>query len=132
MTHTQPVDPYAHHLGIAVTGHGGGRAEATVTVSPGHLNPHGTAHGAFIVTVAGAALAAAANDAEHSGVVSAIHIDYLRPACLGDHLIAVARVAERLPKEDIFEIRVTDDEDNIVARVSGRANRRFRSSETGV
>ncbi|MER7080665.1 acyl-CoA thioesterase [Saccharopolyspora kobensis] len=130
MTRTQPVDPYAQHLGITVIGHGGGRAEATATVSPNHLNPHGTAHGAFIFTVAGAALAAAANDAEHSGVVSAVHIDYLRPGQLGDRLTAVARVAERLPKEDIFEIRISDDENNIVARVSGRANRRLRASST--
>lgn len=120
-----PTDAYAAFLGVEVTGHGGGHAEARVTVTEQQLNPHGTAHGAFIFSLAGIALAAAANDAEHSGVVSAVHIDYLAPARPGDALVATAQVAERLPKEDIFAIRVTRGEE-VVARASGRANRRVR------
>ncbi|GAA3683736.1 hypothetical protein GCM10022237_47950 [Nocardioides ginsengisoli] len=96
-----------------------------MTVTEAHLNPHGTAHGAFLFSVAGIALAAAANDAEHSGVVSAVQIDYVRPARPGDALVAEARVAERLAKEDLFVVRVTHDGE-LVARATGRANRRVR------
>lgn len=129
MTDIQSVDAYAKHLGIAVTAYGAGRAEATVTITENHLNPHGTTHGAFIVAVAGAALASAANDSEHTGVVSSLHIDYLRPSYVGDQLHATARVAERLPKEDIFEIRLTGTTGDIVARASGRATRRQRTAQ---
>lgn len=122
---TGPHDAYAATLGVAVVGHGGGHAEARVTVTDDHVNPHGTAHGAFLFSVAGIALAAAANDAEHSGVVSAVQIDYVRPARPGDALVAEARVAERLAKEDIFVVRVTHG-DELVARATGRANRRVR------
>ncbi|GAA1015660.1 hypothetical protein GCM10009551_103820 [Nocardiopsis tropica] len=122
-----PVDRYAQHLGIEVTGHGGGRAEATVTVTEDHLNPHETTHGAFVFAVVGTAVAAAANDDEHTGVASSIHIDYLRPTRLGDTLHADASVAERLPKEDIFVVRVTDPAGEIVARATARFNRRVRA-----
>jgi acyl-CoA thioesterase len=120
-----PRDAYAATLGVDVVGHGGGRAEARVTVTDDHLNPHGTAHGSFLFSLAGIALAAAANDAEHSGVVSAVHVDYVRPARVGDALVATAEVAERLAKEDLFVIRVTHGEE-LVARANGRANRRAR------
>ena len=123
---TGPRDAYAATLGVEVVGHGGGRAEARVTITDAHLNPHGTAHGAFLFGVAGIALAAAANDAEHSGVVSAVQIDYVRPARPGDALVAEARLAERLPKEDIFVIRVTHG-DELVARATGPAHRPARA-----
>lgn len=120
-----PRDSFAATLGVDVLGYGGGRAEARVSITDDHLNPHGTAHGAFLFSLAGIALAAAANDAEHSGVVSAVHVDYVRPARVGDALVATAEVAERLAKEDLFVVRVTHG-DELVARATGRANRRTR------
>lgn len=123
----QPVDRYAQFLGIEVTGHGGGHAVSTVTVTEDHLNPHETTHGAFVFALVGTAVAAAANDDEHTGVASAIHIDYLRPTRLGDTLRAEANVGERLPKEDIFIIRVTDPADQVIARATARFTRRVRT-----
>lgn len=120
-----PTDAYAAYLGVEITQHGGGHAESRVTVNENHLNPHGTGHGAFLFSVAGIALAAAANNETHSGVVSGVAIDYLRPVRAGDELVASAQVAERLPKEDIFVVRVLRGED-VVARATGRANRRER------
>ena len=127
MSSPQP-DAYAEFLGITVTGHSGGHAEASLQVSSRHLNPHGTAHGALLYSLAGVALAAAANDDEHSGVVSAVQIDYVRPARLGDALVADATVTERLPREDLFEIRVVRQADGeLVARAHARATRRTRA-----
>lgn len=123
---TQPVDRYAQFLGIEVTGHGGGRAVSTVTVTEDHLNPHDTTHGAFVFALVGTAVAAAANDDEHTGVASAIHIDYLRPTRLGDSLRAEAVVGERLPKEDLFVIRVTDADEQVISRATARFTRRVR------
>jgi acyl-CoA thioesterase len=130
MTGVLKPDAFAALLGIEVTGHGGGHAEARATVTDQHLNPHGTTHGAFMFSLAGVALAAAANDAEHSGVVTAVHIDYLRPSGPGDDLIATARIAERLPREDLFEVRVVRAGQETVARASGRATRRPRPEPT--
>ena len=52
-----PVDHYARHLGIVVENFDNGSATASLTVGPEHLNPHGTAHGALLFSVVGAALA---------------------------------------------------------------------------
>jgi acyl-CoA thioesterase len=118
-------DTFAALLGITVTRLGSGRTESALTVGPDHLNPHGTAHGALLYSLAGVALAAAANDDEHSGVVSAVHIDYLHPALLGDALVARAELAERLDREDLFQVRVLRAaDDQVIARLSGRATRR--------
>lgn len=121
------VDAFARHLGVVVENFGNGEATASLTVRAEHLNPHGTAHGALLYSVVGTALAAAANNATHSGVVSAVHIDYLSPAREGDHLVASASVAERLAREDVFTIRLTKGDSTVVARASGRANRRNRT-----
>jgi len=118
-------DGFADYLGAKVIQLGGGHATAELTFGPHHLNPHGTGHGSVIYSLAGLALAAAANNDTHSGVVSAVHIDYLSPVREGDTLVAQADVAERLGREDIFTIRVLRG-DEIVARASGRANRRER------
>lgn len=126
MSHA-PVDNYAKTLGVEVTQLGGGHAEARVTVTAAHLNPHGTTHGAFLFSVAGIALAAAANNETHSGVVSQVTIDYLRPVREGDELIAKADVDVRTAKEDIFVTKVFRGDD-VVARTTGRANRRERTA----
>lgn len=127
MSPAEKTDHYARHLGIAVQNFGNGEATATLTIGPEHLNPHGTAHGALLFSVVGAALAAAANNDTHSGVVSSIHIDYLAPAHEGDALVATATVAERLAREDIFAVRLTKSgEPAAIARASGRATRRTR------
>ncbi|QVI29855.1 hotdog fold thioesterase [Mycolicibacterium neoaurum] len=128
MSTQAPVDHYARHLGIVVENFDNGSATAALTVGPEHLNPHGTAHGALLFSVVGAALAAAANNSTHSGVVSSIHIDYLAPAHEGDALVASASVDERLAREDIFVVRLVNATGGTVARATGRATRRAKHS----
>ena len=67
---------------------GPGHTVARLTTGPQHANPHGTVHGAVFYGVAGAAVAAAANDAEHSGIITSVLVEYLRPAAIGDQLHA--------------------------------------------
>jgi acyl-CoA thioesterase len=120
-------DMFATLLGITAQRLADGVTEAEVTVGPGHLNPHGTAHGAFLYALGGVALAAAANDERHSGLVSAVHVDYLRPAHRGDRLVARAELTERTAREDLFVVRILRvGDDEVVARLSGRASRRSR------
>ena len=65
-----------------------GHTVATLTTDGRHANPHGTVHGAVFYAVAGAAVAAAANDDEHSGIISSVLVEYLQPAAIGDELCA--------------------------------------------
>ncbi len=63
-------DEFAALLGIEVARRGPGHTVATLTTGASHANPHGTVHGAVFYAVAGAAVAAAANDEDHSGIIS--------------------------------------------------------------
>jgi acyl-CoA thioesterase len=79
-------DEFAALLGIGVERLGPGRAVATLQTDRQHANPHGTVHGAVFYAVAGAAVAAAANDDDHSGIITSVLVEYLRPAAIGDVL----------------------------------------------
>jgi acyl-CoA thioesterase len=121
-------DAFAEHLGIEVVRQGPGHTVARLTTGPQHANPHGTVHGAVFYGVAGAAVAAAANDAEHSGIITSVLVEYLRPAAIGDQLHAeVAREAST-EREDIFTGTVRrGPQGDLLAWVRARGTRRARA-----
>lgn len=119
-------DRFAQSLGIDVTRLAPGQVEASATVAEENTNPHSTAHGAFIFSLVGAAVAAAANDPDMSGVARTISIDYLRPAQIGDKLKALAVTEEALDRETMFTVRITNQEGITVALASARFTRKIR------
>jgi acyl-CoA thioesterase len=122
------ADAFAALLGITVERREPGHAVATLTTDDAHANPHGTVHGAVFYAVAGAAVAAAANDEEHSGVMSSILIEYLQPAAIGDQLCAEASREVSTGREDIFVGTVRrGSEGDLLAWVLARGTRRTRS-----
>jgi acyl-CoA thioesterase len=132
MTSAAPQeDAFAALLGIEVQRRDPGHTVATLTTTAQHANPHGTVHGAVFYAVAGAAVAAAANDEEHSGVVSSVLVEYLRPAAIGDVLQAEVSREVSTEREDIFigtVRRSTDDPGEILAWVRARGTRRSRKN----
>jgi len=123
-------DEFAALLGIEVERLGPGRALATLATDQRHANPHGTVHGAVFYAVAGAAVAAAANDDEHSGIVSSVLVEYLRPAALGDVLRAEITKEASTEREDILTGTVSRDDEgegDLLAWVRARATRRSRT-----
>jgi acyl-CoA thioesterase len=120
-------DEFSRLLGIQVRRLGPGHAVATVDTAPHHANPHGTVHGVVFYAVAGAALAAAANDDEHSGMVSSVLVEYLQPAAIGDALHAEVSREISTDREDIFTGAVRrGEEGDLLAWVRARATRRSR------
>lgn len=121
-------DAFASLLGIEVQRQGEGRAVARLTTGADHANPHGTVHGAVFYAVAGAAVAAAANDEERSGIISSVLVEYLQPAALGDELYAEVARELSTGREDLFTGTVrrgaTGD---VLAWVRARGTRRSRS-----
>lgn len=103
---------------------------AALTTAAEHANPHGTVHGAVFYAVAGAAVAAAANDEEHSGIVSSVLVEYLRPAAVGDRLHAEVRREVSTDREDIFTGSVRRGETGEeLAWVRARGTRRRRGTD---
>jgi len=122
-------DAFAALLGIEVQRHGDGRTVARLITGPDHANPHGTVHGAVFYAVAGAAIAAAANDEERSGIITSVLVEYLQPAALGDELYAeVAREAST-EREDLFTGTVRRGRGgDLLAWVRARGTRRSRGA----
>jgi acyl-CoA thioesterase len=121
------TDAFAAHLGIGVTRRGTGHTVATLTTDATHANPHGTVHGAVFYAVAGAAVAAAANDDDHSGIISSVLVEYLQPATIGDELFAEVTREASTDREDIFTGTVRRGEaGDLLAWVRARGTRRSR------
>lgn len=120
-------DAFAALLGIGVERLGQGHTVASLTTDERHANPHGTVHGAVFYAVAGAAVAAAANDTEHSGIVSSVLVEYLQPATIGDVLHAEISREVSTDREDIFTGTVRRGEQgDLLAWVRARGTRRSR------
>jgi acyl-CoA thioesterase len=120
-------DAFSGYLGIKVQRLGPGHTVATLLTEEHHGNPHGTVHGAVLYVVAGAALAAAANDDEVSGIMSSVLIEHLRPAAIGDLLEAEVTKAVSTEREDIFTGTVRrGDASELLAWVRARGTWRAR------
>jgi acyl-CoA thioesterase len=121
-------DEFAAYLGVEVTRRGPGHTVSHLTTDDRHANPHKTVHGAVFYAVAGAAVAAAANDAEHSGIISSVLVEYLQPAAVGDELWAEVRREISTDREDIFTGTVRrGEEGDLLAWVRARGTRRSRA-----
>jgi acyl-CoA thioesterase len=121
-------DSFAELLGIEVARRGPGHTVATLHTDERHANPHGTVHGAVFYAVAGAAVAAAANDDEHSGIISSVLVEYLQPAAIGDELSAEVTREASTDREDIFTGTVRRGrEGDLLAWVRARGTRRARA-----
>jgi acyl-CoA thioesterase len=122
------ADEFAALLGIEVARRDAGHTVAVLTTGDRHANPHGTVHGAVFYAVAGAAVAAAANDDEYSGIISSVLVEYLQPASLGDELYAEVTRAVSTGREDIFTGSVRRGEQgDLLAWVRARGTRRTRA-----
>ena len=123
-------DAFAALLGIDVQRRGPGHTVATLLTTEYHANPHGSVHGAVFYAVAGAAIAAAANDDEHSGIVTSVLVEYLRPAAIGDVLRAEVSREISTEREDLFVGTVRrgsgGDPGEVLAWVRARGTRRSR------
>ena len=72
-------------------------------------------------------MAAAANDDEHSGIISSVLVEYLRPAAVGDQLYAEVQREVSTDREDIFTGSVRRGEGgDLLAWVRARGTRRSR------
>ena len=124
-------DEFAALLGIEVERLGPGHAAATLQTDGHHANPHGTVHGAVFYAVAGAAVAAAANDDDHSGIISSVLVEYLRPAAIGDVLRAEISKEASTDREDILTgtvSRADQGNGDLLAWVRARGTRRSRTA----
>ena len=107
-------------LGMTIARIAPGACDMTMPVEPRMVNGHGICHGGFIFTLADSAFAFACNTDNVRTVAAHCAITYLRPARLGDRLVAVAEVRAQEGRSGIYDIRVTAGE-AVIAEFRGHS-----------
>jgi acyl-CoA thioesterase len=115
-------DAAARLLGIEVEVSGPGQAEATFEVRADMLNGQGVCHGGYLFTLADTAFAFACNTYNKLTVVSGASIDFLRPAKLGDTIIATATEFHRGGRTGFYDVVLQNQHGQDIAAFRGRSH----------
>jgi acyl-CoA thioesterase len=113
-------DGASQGLGMEVLEVKAGGAQLAMTVQPQMVNGHGIAHGGFIFLLADSAFAFACNSRNERTVAAQCDIAFIRPARLGDRLVATAREISKTGRSGIYDVRVAVD-DTVVAELRGHS-----------
>ena len=113
-------DNASRDLGMEILRVGPGRADLTMTIQPHMVNGHGIAHGGFIFLLADSAFAFACNSRNERTVAAQCDISFIRPARLGDRMVATAREISKTGRSGIYDVRVAVD-DTTIAELRGHS-----------
>lgn len=114
-------DNASQDMGMTVDVAGPGAARAQFDVRKNMVNGHDICHGGYIFALADSAFAFACNTYNQVTVASGATIEFVRPARLGDRLTATASEAHRGGRTGIYDIVVTNQDDELVAIFRGRS-----------
>jgi acyl-CoA thioesterase len=101
---------------------GPGRARMCMSVRADMLNGLKVCHGGFIATLADSAFAFACNSYNELSVAAGFSIDLVAPAHEGDLLSADAVEVMRRRRTGVYDVRVTNQRDELVAVFRGRSH----------
>jgi len=114
-------DNASRHLGMKLLSVASGEAAMSMTVLETMTNGHGTCHGGYIFTLADSAFAFACNSYNQRTVAQHCSVTYIAPAFKGDRLTATAREVSRRGRGGIYDIRITNQEGELVAEFRGHS-----------
>jgi len=114
-------DAASQELGMRVEVRGPGVAEVSFEVRRDMINGHDVCHGGYIFTLADTAFAFACNTYDRITFAASASIEFVRPARLGDKLLATASEGSRGGRTGIYDVSVTNQEDELVAIFRGRS-----------
>lgn len=119
----QAQDTAGQALGMELTRIAPGSAELSMAVQPWMLNGHGSCHGGMIFALADSAFAFACNSENQNTVAAGCTIDYINPARPGDRLIAWASRLHQRGRTGVYDVRVENQQGELIALFRGRAHR---------
>lgn len=113
-------DRFAALAGIEILEIKKGWSRVKMNITEKHLNGVGIVHGGAIFTLADLAFAAAANSHGNVSVGINASISYMK-AGKGKILMAEAQEVSRNPRLSSYTVRVTDEEEDLIAIFQGMA-----------
>lgn len=114
-------DTASQGLGMELQAVGPGTARMAMTVRADMVNGHAMCHGGFIFTLADSAFAFACNSRNAKCVAAGGTINFLRPARLGDRLVATAEERHLAGRSGLYDIRVIDQTGQVIAELRGQS-----------
>jgi acyl-CoA thioesterase len=115
------ADACSRALGIELLDVREGYARMQMRVRADFLNGHRICHGGLIFTLADSAFAFACNSRNINTVASGCSIEFLRPVHGGDMLTAEAAEQSLTGRTGIYDIRVVNRANEIVAMFRGKS-----------
>ncbi len=115
-------DVAVRELGISVLVTAAGQAEATLEVRPEMLNGHEVCHGGYLFMLADSAFAYACNSYNQVTFAAGAAIEFLRPARLGDRLVATAAERHRGGRTGTYDVCVCNQDGEQIALFRGRSH----------
>jgi acyl-CoA thioesterase len=113
-------DDASKGLGMKILQVSVGQATLSMAIGAHMVNGQRIAHGGFIFTLADSAFAFACNTYNERVVAAQGNITFVRPAKLGDLLVAQAREVLRSGRSGIYDVRVTAGE-AVIAEFRGHS-----------
>ena len=109
-------------LGMQVEAVSANSATTRFVVRADMLNGHAVCHGGFIFALADTALAYACNARGWVTYAASADIEFLRPARLGDELVAVAEERHRGSRTGVYDVVVRNQDGEQIALFRGRSH----------
>ena len=106
-------------LGLSLDDVGDGHARVSLTLDARMLNGLGGAHGGILFLLADNAFAYACNSRNAATVAQACSISFLAPGRNGERVTAEARRAGEAGRSGVYDVRVTGEEDRLIAIFQG-------------
>jgi acyl-CoA thioesterase len=116
-------DAFSQWLGIERLEEGPGYSKVQMTVRPEMTNGFKIAHGGISYSLADSALAFASNGHGTQAVSLETSISHTKPVQAGDTLLAVAEEKNLSRKTGLYEVRITNQLEELVALFKGTVYR---------
>jgi acyl-CoA thioesterase len=114
-------DRASRALGMEVLDVAPGRATLAMTIRENMTNGHGMCHGGYIFTLADSAFAFASNGYNQRTVAQQCSVSFLRPAELGERLIAECIERTRAGRGGIYDVSVRRADGTLIAEFRGHS-----------
>lgn len=125
--HMMEHDAFSNWLGISLIDIKEGYSKITMTVRPEMVNGFGIVHGGVTFSLADSAFAFACNNRNNNSVALDTSINFLKPVMVGDVLIAEAKELHNGRTTGLYEIDITNQKTELVARFKGLCFRTGKS-----
>ncbi len=113
-------DPWAAYLGLKVEEVAEARAVISFVPRDHHLNAMNRAHGGLLYALADQAMAVAANTLERPALIVEARISFVGRAEPGVKLLATASALNLGRTLSLWEVKVRDEQERLVALAGGR------------